>query len=128
MNALHLYRRETLAHEGCRHQVGNRELRIVGVGWATLVGFRLAHGLDDLRRHQRLDALDVANRELVLLGEGQRRVGAGMREMAGGQRLDGDGHRLPDLAQASRRPAPALGLDAGLQVGVEEAEPPLIGP
>jgi len=100
---LQLGEREMAAHEACRHQVGDRKLRIVGVGGTALVGLRLAHGLDDLRRHQRLDALDVRNRKLVLPDEGERGVRAGVGEMAGRQRLIA----TAIVSQTSPRPAVA---------------------
>ena len=119
--------REASANEARGDQIGDRELRVIGVRRAALVRHRLAHGLDHLGRDQRLDAHDVVDLELVLSRQNHRGVGAGMGEVARRQRLHGDRRRLPDAAEAGGRAAPALVFEAALQIRIEHAEAALIG-
>src|SRR5262249_58094477 len=88
---------------------------------------RLAYGLDDFGRYQRADAVDLGRIELVLEDECERRIDAGVDEMAGRVRLHGDLQQLPGLAERRGRERQIGGTEMALQVTGVEPEAALIG-
>src|SRR5579883_3208644 len=113
---------EAAVPQRARDDIGDRELRVIGVGGPALARLGLAHGLHDLGRNERPDPLHAAKIERMIPPERDRRIGAGMGEVASGERFDRHIQQLPTLAELSRRRSESGDIEPLLKMACIEAE------
>ena len=117
---------ETALHEAGGNNERGTELGLVFVGGADFVFVRFGDDGHCLARQKGLGADNISAVDLIVQPDG--RIGAAMDEVADRIGLDGGLREFPDRPQSGEFGREVDRRRRVLEVGIEEAEPALIGP